>query len=155
LAVRGVDQYLQKNLFALPYSVGFAQDYLTSEYEQTLTVNRIVERPWYKNWLAWTGVGLGVVGAGVGGFFYAQGVDAQSKAQNSPWAQDKDNYNDDIERYNTLGHVSIIAGSTFLLSGVLGLILRKSTTEERVEPRVGPGITISASPNSISLEKRF
>lgn len=95
-----------------------------------------VYRPWYTNWLGWTGVGIGVIGAAVGGIFWSD-FDSKLEEVNSPCTPGGSgvegvscfNYDtrlikaSEANTSRTLAGVSWGIGGVALIGGVLAFLL--------------------------------
>jgi hypothetical protein len=155
VAVRGVDEYYSKHLFAIPYSPEFARQYLAADYEAGLVFTREYEREWYENPLGWAGVGVGAALLGAGIYFYVAAADERDLALLADWGEDRAVHNDRVGTYNDLTIAAGVAGGAAAAAGVALFILDRPTYSVEFAPRVGSGLTVAPLPGGVMVEQRF
>lgn len=152
---RGVDRYYLERLFAVPFDRDFATRYVTGPYEPSLVFERTYERPWYKNSLAWSCAGLSLALLGSAGVFHFQAAEERDQALSSSWAHERAEHNSNISTYNDLSLAAMIAAGVSAAGAVVLFVLDRPTESKLIEPHVGPGMILPASPGSTLLEGRF
>src|SRR5262249_5373031 len=80
------------------------------------------EEPWYEDYIAWSLVGVGLVGIGVGTGMHVSANGLEGDLATAP-ETDKQAIRDTINSRRTIGTVGLIAGGALLVGGIVKFVL--------------------------------
>ena len=156
VSTKGVDSYLRRHLFEVPFGQGFAGEYLGGDYAASLVFNRRLKKPWYTNAWGWGAVTAGLVVTSVATAFHFEARNASNAARSSDWANETQRYNRLVRSHNLTSGILYGVGGAAAAAGLLVFILDERWDERRVVPvfersktTVRPGV------GSVWLERTF
>jgi hypothetical protein len=151
---RGTDQYFEAKLFARPHAPAAAAEWLKTEYEASLLVDRVELAPWYENKGAWglLASGLGVVGAGVGLHVHSMKLLDELGYSGSSYY-----YDEALQRRSNAQLQRDVAISLYSIGGAatLGSILWFVLDQQVVTSRYRPPLKVDIGPRGVRLEATF
>ena len=156
VSAKGVDSYLQRHLFEVPFGGGFAGEYLGEGYPESLVFTRRSPRPWYTNAWGWGAVTTGLVATSVATAFHVQARSAARAAGSTDWADEAHRYNRLVDQYNLTAGILYGVGGAAALAGVLVFILDDRWDTRRIVPSFDRGKTaIRPGIGGVWLERSF
>jgi len=142
VSAKGVDAYLQRHLFEVPFGGGFAGEYLGDGYAQSLVFTRRSLEPWYTNAWGWGAVTASLVTTSIATAFHVQARSAGRAARDSDWADETNRYNRLVEQHNLTAGILYGVGGAAALAGVLVFILDERWDTRRIVPSFDAGKTV-------------
>jgi len=135
VATRGAtSDYFDETLFGAPLHSSFSQEFFADTYMDSLVVERAEISSWYESPWGW---GLASVAAGTlagGAFFHMEGLQAQQRAQNAQFTQERAQANSDVLD-SQVGMVTLYGfGGAALTGAVLSFIFDRSVEVEVYKP---------------------
>jgi len=156
VSAKGVDGYLRRHLFEVPFGRGFAGEYLDGDYADSLVFSRRCRHPWYSNAWGWGAVTAGVVATSVATVFHYEARNAAAAARSSTWADETNRYNREVERHNITAGVLYGVGAAAAAAGALVFILDERWETNRVVPVFDSGKTsLRPGIGRVWLERTF
>ena len=156
VSAKGVDSYLQRHLFEIPFGSDFAGEYLGGGYSESLVFTRRSLRPWYRNAWGWGAVTASLVTTSIATAFHFQAQSAANAARTSPWANETNRYNRLVDQHNLTAGILYGVGGAAALAGVLVFILDERWDTKRIVPTFDRGkTTIRPGIGGVSLERTF
>ena len=97
VATRGAtSDYFDETLFGAPLNTSFAEEFFAETYMDSLVVERTQLSPWYESPWGWGFASVAVGTLAGGAFFHLEGLEAQNRAQNAQFTQDRLQANSDV-----------------------------------------------------------
>ncbi len=156
VSAKGVDSYLQRHLFEVPFGGAFAGEYLGAGYPESLVFTRRSLRPWYTNAWGWGAVTAGLVATSIATAFHVQARSAARAARAADWADETDRYNRIVEQHNLSAGILYGVGGAAALAGVLVFILDERWDTRQIVPSFDHGKTaIRPGIGGLWLERSF
>ncbi len=156
VSAKGVDSYLQRHLFEVPFGRGFAGEYLDGGYAESLVFTRRSMRPWYTNAWGWGAVTTSLVTTSIATAFHFEARNAARAARSSNWANETNRYNRMVEQHNLTAGILYGIGGAAAVAGVLVFILDERWDTRRVVPAFDRGkTTVRPGIGGVWLERTF
>ncbi|MFH1532575.1 MAG: caspase family protein [Pseudomonadota bacterium] len=156
VSAKGVDSYLQRHLFEVPFGAGFAGEYLGGSYQESLIFTRRSLRPWYTDPWGWGAITTSLVTTSIATAFHVQALSAARAARSSDWADETDRYNRLVEQHNLTAGILYGIGGAAAVAGVLVFILDERWDTRRVVPSFDVGrTTVRPGLGGVWLERSF
>ena len=156
VSAKGVDSYLQRHLFEVPFGQDFAGEYLGGSYADSLVFTRRSLRPWYRNAWGWGAITTGFVATSVATAFHVQARSAAAAARASTWADETSRYNRQVDQHNLTAGILYGLGGAAVVAGVLVFILDERWSTRQVVPVFESGkTTVRPGLGSLWMERTF
>jgi len=156
VSAKGVDSYLRRHLFQIPFGSGFAEEYLDGTYAESLVFSRRICHPWYTNGWGWGAVTTGILATSIATVFHFEARHAGAAARDATFANDVDRYNREVEHHNLAAGFLYGVGGAAAVAGALVFILDDRWEERRIVPFLDKGKTaLRPGLGSVWLERTF